>query len=83
MTRSTQIYKNESSVVACYNMDKKKLELWSQDASLMSNIPMSDTITDLCPLYLNVDNSEEKAHLAALSENKCYMLNVVPDPLPA
>lgn len=76
MTRSTQICKNESSVVACYNMDDKKLELWGQDASLMSNIPVSDVVTDLCPLYL--DNSGEKTLLAALSENKCRILNVIP-----
>ncbi len=75
MTKSAQIFKNNSSIVACYDMDDKKVELWGEDSKPMSNLPVADIITDLCPLYL--DNNGDRTLLAALSENKCRILNII------
>jgi hypothetical protein len=72
VTKGVQIHKDTLPIVACYNMDDKKVEL--RNENLISSLPVADVIKDLCPLYPT--NSEICTQLAALTENKCHVLDL-------
>jgi len=76
MTRSTQININNSTIVAGYMQDYKHLSTWSvNDKTKIQNIPINETILDLCSI--NFGNG--KHYCGALSDNRLrlYKVNAV------
>uniref|UniRef100_A0A182PHM1 RING-type E3 ubiquitin transferase n=1 Tax=Anopheles epiroticus TaxID=199890 RepID=A0A182PHM1_9DIPT len=76
MYRCAQVYLNEAdTLVVSYLEDSKKLATWCTNRGRlrMQQLPMSESILDICPIRANPGQT----YLAALSECRCriYRLN--------
>lgn len=73
MCRSSTLMKvQDDLVVAAYSEDHKQLTMWDTAANTkMQLLPVSDTIFDTCPLYIN-----QRVFLGALSETRLRLYQV-------
>lgn len=70
-TRPTQIKVPDGLIVASYLQDTKMLQIRSLNASLLHETGVTDTISDICPLYL--DNTQ---FFGALSNSRCRFFKI-------
>lgn len=73
-SRPTQVKVPDGCIVASYLPDTKSLQMRSPSVGLLHETPISDVITDICPVY--TDNCQ---FFGALSQSRCRLFKLTLD----